>query len=49
MSSVERLRADPAQPPPDPGNSPPEDWTAPLSDEEMREIADLLRREDGES
>ena len=32
-------------PKPDPGNSPPEDWTEPLSDEEQREIADLLRRE----
>lgn len=30
---------------PDPGNSPPEDWTEPLSDEEQQEIADGLRRE----
>lgn len=32
-------------PKPDPGNSPPEDWTEPLTDEEQQEIADRLQRE----
>lgn len=35
------------QPDPDPGNSPPEVWTEPLSDDEVAEVHDLLQREWG--
>lgn len=39
---------EPTTPAPDPGNSPPEDWTAPLDPAEVEEVADLLRRELGD-
>ncbi len=32
-------------PAPDPGNSPPEDWTEELDPAELEEIAERLRRE----
>lgn len=37
----------PEQPRPDPGNSPPEDWTAPLPDDERERLERLIRGDDG--
>lgn len=37
--------SEPEHPAPDPGNSPPEDWTEDLDPAELTELAERLQRE----
>lgn len=51
IEGIENLQPDPAatqpvdSPAPDPGNSPPEKWTEPMAEDEVREVAQKLEEE----